>query len=245
MLERDVGLWWYAFLQANSIVRYDQSTLDLMREAGMFCALIGAETGDADTMRAIGKHSSETDNVAAAKRMSDSGIFQFLFYIMGFPDEDEESMLNTIDECRRVAAYSPLSRPTVWPFRPIPGTALYPRSLELGFPAPATLEDWGTFLDYHCGTADSWPGQISARVDRTRRLFEHFYTLSLGLARGRIGWWERRAARRIQKGDLRLGRVEAKAFDLASRLGSLLPGWKGDILPGVQTSQLLVQHTAR
>ena len=109
----------------------------------------------------------------------------------------------------------------VWPYRPVPGTALWPKALELGYRPPDTLDEWGTMVEYHLVT-HSWPGQVPERVVRARRMFEHFSTLSLGLARGHIGWWERRAQQRIARRDFRLGRVEAKAFDLWNRLGRRL-----------------------
>ncbi|HKC24764.1 MAG TPA: hypothetical protein VKF32_08465, partial [Thermoanaerobaculia bacterium] len=45
----------------------------------------------------------------------------------------------------------------------------------------------------------------------------HYASLAHGTARGRIGWWERRARRRMRTGDYRFGRLEAKAFDLCWR----------------------------
>ncbi len=245
LLERDLGLHWYGFMQASSIVRYKRSTLVALPQAGMFDALVGAETGDHETMLALGKHSKETDNFDAAVRLAEQGICSFLFYIIGYPDETPEQMLASLDECRRVAAATPLARPTVWPFRPIPGTALWPRSLAKGFAAPDTLEGWGTFVDYHHGEADSWPGQIPPEVDRARRLFEHYYTLSVGLARGEIGWWERRARARIASGSTRFARLEAKAFDLCAGLARRLNrGRRGRIRPGAQTSAQPVRSPA-
>ena len=94
-------------------------------------------------------------------------------------------MLNTIEECRRIAADCASVRPVPWPFKPIPGTALYPRSVELGFQPPETLEGWGRHGEYHLWETQSWPGQIPDEVLRARKAFEHYDTLSLGMARGR------------------------------------------------------------
>ena len=74
---------------------------------------------------------------------------------------------------------------------------------------------------------------------RARALYEHFFSLSLGLVRGHVGWWERRAQRRMRTGDFRLGRLEAKAFHVAERwLRGLAPAREREIHPGVQTSVL-------
>ena len=83
-------------------------------------------------------------------------------------------------------------------------------------------------------------GRIPDDVALRRRLFQHYATLSHGLARGKVGFWERRAQRRLKSGDYTFARVEAKAFDVAHRLsrafhGKKKPGnvaWeKGDGVP--------------
>ena len=55
------------------------------------------------------------------------------------------------------------------------------------------------------------------------RLYGHFTNLANGLARGRLGFWERRARRRLEDAagfarDWPLGALEAKGFDLLWKL---------------------------
>jgi radical SAM superfamily enzyme YgiQ (UPF0313 family) len=216
LIERDVHFWWYCLMQSGSIVKYDPATVDAMRDSGMYVVLLGGETGDEDMLRAVGKHTPVGANFAAAVELTKRDICSMVTYIIGYPNETAEAMMKTLDEARQIAAACPLSRAMVWPYRPIPGTALYEPSLKLGWKPPRTLEEWGMDDEYHLRSA--WPGQIPAEVQRARKLYEHFSTVSLGVARGRIGWWEKRAKRRITSGDYRFGNLEAKAFDLVVRL---------------------------
>ncbi|MDP6410714.1 MAG: hypothetical protein QGI46_15165, partial [Planctomycetota bacterium] len=216
LIERGVDVAWYCLMQAGSIVRYAPQTLDAMRDSGLYVVGVGGETGDAAMMRAIGKHTPTDANEQATWELDRRGITAWVTYIIGYPHEEERSMMRTLEECRRIAARCVHARPTVWPYRPIPGSALYPAALELGYRPPSSLEEWGTIGEYHLD--ETWPGKIPAHVARARRLFEHLTTLKLGLPRGRIGWWERRAQRRLESGDLRGARLEAKAFDLYQRL---------------------------
>jgi radical SAM superfamily enzyme YgiQ (UPF0313 family) len=216
LLDRDVRFHWYPLMQAHSLCNYKPETLDWMRDSGMYVINIGAETGDEERLRAIGKHKTTDENERAAVLMDERGITAWMTHIIGFPGESADSMLRTIDQCRRIAAACNSARPTVWPFRPIPGSALYARALELGYRPPARLEDWGLMSDYHI--QESWKGNIPREVEHARRMFEHYSTLKFGLARDRFGWWERRAAQRMQSGDFRGARLEAKAFDLYHRL---------------------------
>jgi len=220
LIERDVHFWWYPLMQAHSIMTYDPGTLDKMRDAGMYVVNIGGETGDEELMRAIGKHADTGENLRAAIEMEKRGILPWMTYIIGYPEEQAPSMMSTIDQVREIASTCTMTRPTVWPYRPIPGSALYPKALELGYQPPSTLEAWGRIGEYHLD--ETWPGKIPPEVERARRLFEHFSTLKFGLARERHGWWERRAARRMETGNFRGAAVEAKAFDIYFRVAKYL-----------------------
>jgi radical SAM superfamily enzyme YgiQ (UPF0313 family) len=241
LIARGTPFQWNVMMQASSVLRWERGTLDVLRDAGLYHAVIGAETGDGEMRRIVGKHMHEQDNVRAAALLDQLGICTLLTYILGYPDEPAAAMLNTIDECRRIAAACPLARPMPWPFKPIPGTALYPRAVELGFQPPQTLPGWGRFGEYHLWEQQSWPNQIPEVVLRARQTFEHCCSLSLGLVRGRIGWWERRAQQRLRSGDFRFARTEARAFTLYHRLSRALGIGRDaprEIHSGIQTSRL-------
>jgi hypothetical protein len=55
-------------------------------------------------------------------------------------------------------------------------------------------------------------------VAAARKLYGHFVTLDYGLARGKKGWWEKRAERRLREGDFRYGLLEARLFDIYNRV---------------------------
>lgn len=244
---RSARFWWYALMQSSSIARAKDSTLEALRNAGMYVVQLGGETGDEATMRAIGKHTRAGANLAAVERLSRLGICSLVTYIIGYPGESEDSMWATLEEARALAASSPLVRATVWPYRPLPGTALWERSLRHGYRPPTSMEAWGDAPEYHF--RQIWPGQIPARVLRARQVYEHFATLSLGLVRGRIGWWERRAQRWMHSGSARSGMVEAKAFDLAQAVARRVPlrrkRSERAITPGHQTAVLSGRAASR
>lgn len=216
VIESERGFNWYPLMQAHSICNFQPETLDMMVESGMYVINIGAETGDEERMKVIGKHKEYDENLRAAIELDKRNVTAWMTHIIGFPGETPDSMLRTIDQCRRIASQCTTARPTVWPFRPIPGSELYAKALELGYRPPTNLEDWGLMEDYHI--QESWKGNIPAHVVQARKLFEHFSTLKFGLAREHFGWWEKRAARRMATGDFRGGKWEAKAFDMYHRL---------------------------
>ena len=215
--------WKYnAFLETHSILNYEASTLDALAESGLYIAEIGAEAGSDAMMEKIGKPIHGDDNIAAAVEMDKRGICASVTYIIGYPHEDPRSMVSTIDQCRRLHNAAPLARPTVWPYRPIPGTAMWDQAIELGYDPPKTIVEWGSIGEYHM--EETWPGKIPQDIANMRKMYQHYVTLDYGLARGKRGVWEKRAARRLQNGSYysTAGRIEAKAFSVYNRLASKL-----------------------
>ena len=216
MLKRGMEFYWNAFIETHSILQYDSATLDAMAQSGMYIAEIGAEAGTDDMMRKIGKPIKGDDNIAAAVEMDKRGICSSVTYIIGYPGEEPDSMIATIDQCRRLHVAAPGARPTVWPYRPIPGTAMWDQAIELGYEPPRHIEEWGSIGEYHL--EETWPGKIPPHVAERRKLYQHYVTLSYGLARGKVGWWEKRARRRLEEGNFNLGLLEARAFDFYNRV---------------------------
>ncbi len=216
-VERDLGITFMALMEPHSILRYDPTTVDLMAEAGCYVVNIGAETGSDELMEKIGKLTRGDDNMNSVVELANRGIDSYLTYIIGFPYETREEMFATIEQSRRVAAATPLAHPWIWIYQPIPGTPMYEQSLEQGFIPPDDLFGWGEFGEYHI--SPSWPDRIPPDVMHRRQLYQHFFTLAHGLTRGKVGWWEKRAQRRLQRDDWRRGaRFEAKIFDLYFKL---------------------------
>ena len=216
LLDRNLRIHWNAFIETHSILHYKPDTLDMMVASGLYVAEIGAEAGTDDMMKKIGKPIHGDDNVLGAMELDKRGICANLTYIIGYPGETKESMLATIDQCRRVHVACPLSRATVWPFRPIPGTAMWDQAIAEGYQPPTRLEDFGSLGQYHL--EETWIGRIPDDVMLERKMYHHFATLDYGLARGKIGWWEKRARRRLAQGRLADGLFEARAFDLYNRI---------------------------
>ncbi|MFT7668738.1 MAG: anaerobic magnesium-protoporphyrin IX monomethyl ester cyclase [Planctomycetota bacterium] len=220
--------WKYnAFLETHSILNYDPSTLDVLAESGLYIAEIGAEAGTDEMMEKIGKPIKGDDNINASVEMDKRDICASVTYIIGYPHEEEDSMRKTIDQCRRLHVAAPLARPTVWPFRPIPGTVMWDQAIKLGYIAPSTISEWGSIGEYHM--EETWPGKIPQSVADMRKMYQHYVTLDYGFAREKRGLWEKRAADRLANDTYHTtaGRIEAKAFSVYNNLAKKLTS-RGD-----------------
>lgn len=109
--------------------------------------------------------------------------------------------------------------------------------MKLGYEPPADLEGWGEIGEYHLD--ETWQGKVPPAVARARKVYEHLATLSIGLPRGKVGWWEKRARARLCSGNSHGALLEAKAFDIFHRLTKANPfGAKRSIKTGHRTSTL-------
>jgi len=216
LLARGIKVEWYAYLQAQSIMNYDPGTLDLMQQSGLYACVIGAEAGSDDMMARIKKPTRGDDNIEAALEMTRRGVSPLMSYIIGYPDEGEESMLATIEQARRVTLACPDAYAMVWPFRPLPGTEDFSSAVAAGYRSPETIEEWGHAGDYW--HESGWPGRIPAHVEEARRMYMHYASLAQGRVRKMHGFWERRALRRLERGDFVRGRLEARLFNLVNKL---------------------------
>ena len=221
ILERGLKFGWNSFIETHSILHYKESTLDAMAASGMYVAEIGAETGTDEFMKEwVGKPIKGDDNVEATRKMGDRGIECSVTYIIGYPHESADNMLATLDQARRVQVVSKQSSPTVWPYRPIPGTEMWDEAIKLGFEPPKSLLDWGSLGEYHLH--ETWPGRIPPEVSQVRKLYCHYQTLARGLARRKTGFWEKLARWRLKSGNYALGSLETKLFALQNKIARKL-----------------------
>ena len=194
--------------------------LDMMAESGMYVAEIGAEAGTDEMMKRIGKPIKGDDNIDAAVEMDRRGVQGSITYIIGYPGESEESMIATIDQCRRLHNAAPLARPNVWPYRPIPGTVMWDEAIALGLRGAA--DDRRVGLDRRIPPRGDVARQHPAVGGRGA---QDVSALRDALVRPRArkrGWWEKRArsvcARDELTGGFPSGLWEARAFDLYNRV---------------------------
>lgn len=216
LLGRGMELRWFAYVQAESILRASPELLDLWAASGMYGCLVGAEAALPETLRWVRKGTRAGGNLLAARELDPRGIHPRMTYIVGYPGEAVESMQATLEEALRIALECATARPEVWHFRPLPGSEDFQRAIDDGYRPPTTLEEWARVGDYF--NDEPWPGRIPPAVERRRRLFLHYSSLAQGTVRQKMGWWERRARRHLECGTFGSRRLEASAFHVYDRL---------------------------
>src|SRR5690606_38733659 len=93
----------FATIRATDIVR-DADLLPLMKKAGMICVLMGIETTNAETLKAIRKGSTTREDQQAVALLRENGILSMLGHIVGF---EEERLSDYIQALKQISLYDP------------------------------------------------------------------------------------------------------------------------------------------
>lgn len=83
---------------ANSRVKpLDADLLVKLKKAGCFMLAVGFESGSDETLKKIKKGTTREDNLRAAKLIKKSGLPLFGFFMIGFPWETKQDIINTLE----------------------------------------------------------------------------------------------------------------------------------------------------
>lgn len=83
---------------ANSRVKpLEFDLLQKLKEAGCFTIAVGFESGNDDTLKKIKKGTTREDNLRAAKLIKKAKLPLFGFFMIGFPWETKEDIIQTLD----------------------------------------------------------------------------------------------------------------------------------------------------
>ena len=148
LVEAGAPFWWNGTYEIETIARYKEPSLDLLRDSKMHMAALGAEAGGQEQQDRIKKAIQIPDIEKALSRLYERGIQTGTSWIIGYPGESRESMLATLERAAEMKHKFPRSASDIFPFRAIPGTEDYDLALKLGYQPPRTLEEWGACLEY-------------------------------------------------------------------------------------------------
>ena len=123
-INEDIGIEWAALARTD---RIDPEVLSLMKDSGCINLFLGVESPNPSTLKYMNKAHDIDQYVSGLwdnlNKILDSGISIIASTIIGFPDESEEDMMNTVrfvQQCREagIRAYS-------GPLVIYPGSALW------------------------------------------------------------------------------------------------------------------------
>jgi len=141
IIKRKIKIFW-SLPNGVRIDKLDYELLRLMKKSGCWMMSLGIESGSQRILDLIKKRLSKDVVKETVQDIRDAGIEAVGFFIIGFPTETKEEILETIN----FACSLPLNRAQFGKATPLPGTELYYIWLEKY--AKNEKIDWKTFNYY-------------------------------------------------------------------------------------------------
>lgn len=133
------NMWTYSRIDT---VRKD--ALDVFKRAGVNWLALGVEAGNQVVRQEVSKGSFKEVNIRdICKTIQESDINIISNYIFGFPDDDFNTMQETLD----LALELNTEMANMYPCQALPGSPMYHEALQRGWHLPSTYEGFA-FLSY-------------------------------------------------------------------------------------------------
>lgn len=149
-LIKEENMIWWGEGRIDTINKYKDESLALMREAGCKMIFFGAETGNDEVLKKMDKGGTQTGAQirAFAARMARFDIIPEYSFVLGTPAETPEKVMRQIDQdiafIKEIKQINPQTEIVIYIYSPVPteGSELYNQVLASGFQFPQHLEDW-------------------------------------------------------------------------------------------------------
>jgi radical SAM superfamily enzyme YgiQ (UPF0313 family) len=149
-LIKNENMNWWGESRIDTMNKYDDETLYLMRDAGCKMVFFGAESGNDELLNKMDKGGTQTGSQIKefAARIKKFDIIPEYSFILGMPAETPEKVMQQIDYdinfIKEIKQINPSTEIIIYVFSPVPteGSELFNQSEGLGFKFPQTLEDW-------------------------------------------------------------------------------------------------------
>ncbi len=141
---------WWGEGRIDTINKYSDDSLKLMRESGCRMIFFGAETGNDEVLKQMDKGGTQSSEQikSFAARMKKFDIIPEYSFVLGLPADSSEKVNKQINEdiqfIRKIKEINPATEIIIYLYSPVPteGSELYNEVSKRGFKFPEKLEDW-------------------------------------------------------------------------------------------------------
>ncbi len=149
-LIKSENMSWWGEARIDTLNKYSDESLKLMREAGCRMIFFGAETGSDEVLRKMNKGGTQTGRQIKefAARLAKFDIIPEYSFVLGTPAKTHQKVVQQIDEdiafIKEIKEINPNTEIIIYVYSPVPteGSELYEEVLKSGFRFPDKLEDW-------------------------------------------------------------------------------------------------------
>lgn len=141
---------WWGMARIDTMSKFSDASLALIRESGCTAIFFGAESGNDKILKQLDKGGTQTgDGIEAfAARMKKFNIVPEYSFVLGTPAPTPEEVASQIEFeigfIKKIKSINPKTEIVLYTYSPVPteGSELYNEVLANGFRFPQKLEDW-------------------------------------------------------------------------------------------------------
>lgn len=153
-IRRRLPITWAGTMRADQGDRLPDRVLQRCKQSGLRRVIIGVESGSQAMMDWIRKDIQLEQVFISAEKCLRHGIRVIFPFIVGFPNETDESVQASLDVIKRLRRLSPDFETPIFFFKPYPGSPITDEAVRQGYQLPVTLDEWADF-DF-IGSAGPW-----------------------------------------------------------------------------------------
>jgi len=127
LLESGLEFYWNADIRANLFTEGDLKLLEKIKESGCVGFGYSLESADAHILESMNKHIEVDHFVRQAKALEKAGLASWTSLVLGYPDENPETLKRTFGVCYDLNIY-----PSSGYLLPQPGTPMYALAKKKG-----------------------------------------------------------------------------------------------------------------
>ena len=137
-----VKFTWAATSRADQAAKLDDRMLKEIAESNCRKIMIGAESGSQEMLDKIKKDTLVEETILSAEKLHSVNIGAAFGFIVGFPEEDFNTTLQTLDTIKKIKAIDSRFEFNIFFYTPYPGTELYDYIVRKGYRLPQSLAEW-------------------------------------------------------------------------------------------------------
>ena len=179
IVDRKLKFSWAATMRADQGERLSDEVWLLCKKAGLRRLLIGVESGSQEMMDWLKKDIKLTQVFYCADKCAALSINVIFPFIVGFPNETDTSIVETVKTIKRLRNKSAGFDTPIFYFKPYPGSQITQDVVDEGYKLPETTLEWGDF-DY-IGSSGPW---VSKEKERFFEAFKFYLKVGYGKERG-------------------------------------------------------------
>jgi anaerobic magnesium-protoporphyrin IX monomethyl ester cyclase len=149
LIEKENMNWWGEG-RIDTINKYSDESLAIMRDSGCKMIFFGAETGNDEILKKMDKGGTQSAAQIRqfAARLARFSIIPEYSFVLGTPGDTPEQVMQQIDSdiafIREIKTINPDTEIVIYVYSPVPteGSDMYQKVLDSGFRFPEKLEDW-------------------------------------------------------------------------------------------------------